>query len=451
MTSSAAPPLQAPVPAGPPVPPGGARPARPRLAALDLLRFVAAGAVMMFHFTATTKGDWGVPHRELFPGMEWAVFGQYGVDLFFVISGFVILMSVWGRRPGDFAVSRVSRLMPAYWFSVVLALVVFLATGIGPNEGGKSAVSMVERFLPNLTMMQNGAEVPPMEGLYWTLWVELHFYALISLLVWRGVTYARCMGFMTAWLLLGLFAQEAGFKILQSLLMPEWAPYFIAGMAFYLIYTYGSNIMLWLMVGACWALSTHFAVKHVNRDIFWPGVHEAVVPVVITMIFAAMALVATHRLARVNWRGCTWLGALTYPLYLVHLTVTRPVIEWLRPSLDQWTILGIMIAVALLSAYLIQRLVEKPGQRWLNRQLKQALAQIRAASPAPAGAAATGSNGQNGRNGTTGKAAPVPPVAAAGPPFPDRPLSETLSAGPETITSPGGQEAPAVSPFRPLH
>ena len=67
-------------------------------------------------------------------------FGYLGVELFFLISGFVILMSVWNRAPGAFGVSRVVRLFPAYWFSVVLAMIVLFTTGaagdFGPGSQG---------------------------------------------------------------------------------------------------------------------------------------------------------------------------------------------------------------------------------------------------------------------------------------------------------------------------
>ena len=88
-----------------------------RLRVLDLLRFCAALAVVMFHFVETSA--WGT--RRAFPALiDFSMFGVYGVRLFFVISGFVILMSAWGRTSGQFVVSRIARLYPAYWASVVI-------------------------------------------------------------------------------------------------------------------------------------------------------------------------------------------------------------------------------------------------------------------------------------------------------------------------------------------
>lgn len=369
-----------------PATPSGAR-GRPRLVVLDLLRFVAAASVMMFHFTGVADPRWwGTDPRGLFTELQWARFGSYGVDLFFVISGFVILMSAWGRRPGDFAVSRVTRLFPAYWTGVTLTVVLFAITGLEQGWGpGKDGVW--RRFLPNLTMLQTGAGVPNMEGLYWTLWVELHFYALIALFVWWGMTYSRCIGFMSAWLLLGLYAKEAKFGLLESALVSDYAPFFIAGMAFYLIYTYGSNIVLWLFVAACAALTSRYTLNQIQPELYWKGVHEYVGPGIVIAIFVLLGLVATHRLDWIRWRPLTTLGALTYPLYLVHLTVFRPVVRNLYPELNRWVVLACCVTAALTTAYVIYRFIEQPGGKWLNRQLKTALAQIRTASRPAAPAA----------------------------------------------------------------
>ncbi|MEW2355397.1 acyltransferase [Spirillospora sp. NPDC029432] len=350
-----------------------AEPAHGRLRVLDLLRFVAALAVVLHHFSGVYWQPWGGDSRIIFPSLSPLTrFGYLGVDLFFVISGFVILMSAWGRRPGDFAISRVSRLFPAYWFGVALALVMFTVTGL---SDGKTDV--LQRFLPNLTMLQEGLRAGSMENVYWTLWVELHFYALVMLLVWRGITYARCMAFMAGWLILGAFAMESKLGTLTAVLIPSYAPFFIAGMAFYLIYRFGSNLGPWLMILICWGLSVHHARQAVHPWQAWPGVQDWVIPAVITAIYLLFVVVATHRLDRVDWKGFTIAGALTYPLYLVHQTVARPLIDRLYPALDGRLVLAIAIAAALAAAYLVHRFIEKPAQRRMRTMLRDAADRIR--------------------------------------------------------------------------
>src|SRR5262249_34217815 len=128
-----------------------------RLRELDVLRFVAAAAVMMHHFTGVPAPEWpGRDARRVFPALGGVTrFGVLGGALFSLIRGFVSLMSVWARRPGDFLVSRFVRLFPAYWVGVAFSVAVYLALGswvpFGPNTD-----SPLMRVLPNLTMLQEG-------------------------------------------------------------------------------------------------------------------------------------------------------------------------------------------------------------------------------------------------------------------------------------------------------
>ncbi|NDU77253.1 acyltransferase family protein [Actinomadura sp. DSM 109109] len=346
---------------------------RPRLRELDLLRFVAAVMVMLHHYVGRIAG-WGVENHHAMPVLAPAAhFGGLGVDLFFLISGFVVLMSVWGRSPGDFAVSRVVRIFPGYWFGVTFALVLFLALGESPIASHSPLVA----YLPNMTMLQEGVGAPNLEVVYWTLWAELHFYVLIALLVWRGVTYGRCVAFMVSWLLLAAFAEASRDAVASSLLMPGWAPYFIAGMAFFLVHRFGPNLLLWLIAGACWALAVHHRTTVVNAELRWPHLWESVVTGAVTFLFLLMAMVATHQFEMLRWRGLTVLGALTYPLYLVHESLGRALVELLGAHLGRWPLLGVCCAAALVSAYLVYRFVETPSQRWMRPRLKEALHRLR--------------------------------------------------------------------------
>jgi len=86
-----------------------------RLAALDGLRLVAALAVAGYHYTVAWRIDGThLPQYFLPHAVHVTVYGFLGVELFFLISGFVICMSAWGRPLGAYFTSRVSRLYPAY-------------------------------------------------------------------------------------------------------------------------------------------------------------------------------------------------------------------------------------------------------------------------------------------------------------------------------------------------
>jgi peptidoglycan/LPS O-acetylase OafA/YrhL len=356
-----------------------------RLRALDLLRFFAAAAVLAYHFTGFGGGGpWPQAAREVFPGVGAVTgFGYLGVDLFFMISGFVILMSAWGRGTGEFAVSRIVRLLPAYWISVLLGAVIFAVFGFGNGRPGA--------VIPNLTMLQGGLGVRNVDPVYWTLWVELHFYVLMAVLAAVGVTYRNCVIFMAGWLFIGLYADEADNKLLQVLFLPTWNCYFISGMALFLIYRFGPNLLLWGFVAVGWLMALRWGIWRAG-DIFREGTDGPAV-VLITGIFAVMILVAVGRLDWLRWRGLTVLGALTYPLYLVHHQLSFPILDAIYPRLNRWVALAVVTAASLAVAFAIYRFVERPAQASLRPRLRAALDRIRTIEPprraAPARAAAS--------------------------------------------------------------
>jgi peptidoglycan/LPS O-acetylase OafA/YrhL len=368
---------------------------------LDLLRFLAALGVLLFHFTGFGGGGpWPESAREVFPALgEVTRYGYLGVDLFFVISGFVILMSAWGRGPGEFAVSRVVRLMPAYWAAVLLGAAIYVVFRLGQGRPGV--------VLPNLTMLQGGLGVRNVDAVFWTLWVELHFYVLMTVLLTIGLTYRRCIMFMTVWLFLGLFAEEANSKLLKIMVMPTWHSYFIGGMALYLIYRFGPSLLLWGFVGVSWLMAVRWSVWRAGP--IFDGVSDGVVAVAVTGIFVVMILVATRRLGWLRWRGLTVLGAMTYPLYLTHSQIALPLLHAIYPGVNRWVALAVATACALLVAYGLHRLIERPVAGWLRLRLREALARVRAIdaaarTPAPAAMPADG----------PADAAPMPAQRAAG-------------------------------------
>ena len=104
-----------------------------RLVEIDALRGVAALAVVLFHYTTrfTELFKPGTLPTISFPG------GHYGVNLFFIISGFVIFMTLEKTaRPLDFVVSRFSRLFPAYWAAIFLTFFHLTPAWVAWQAGG---------------------------------------------------------------------------------------------------------------------------------------------------------------------------------------------------------------------------------------------------------------------------------------------------------------------------
>ncbi|MDR6975600.1 peptidoglycan/LPS O-acetylase OafA/YrhL [Streptomyces sp. 3330] len=348
-----------------------------RLRALDGLRLLAALMVCLYHY-AGKNGEvaqsWHQSPGQKFPTLsQFATYGSLGVQFFFLISGFVICMSSWGRTTGDFFRSRVARLYPAYWAAIVLV------TAAGLILPVVAAPLRSDEILTNLTMLQQPMGVPRVLGVDWTLWVEVRFYALFALfVVWRGVTYRRVVTFCCLWTLAGVLARVADNPLADELVMRDHAPYFIGGLAFYLIHRFGNDLLLWGIVGFSFLLGQRYSVT----ALWHPGpqgqFHRSpyVVQLIVLVAFVAVAAVALGWTSRANWRWLTVAGALTYPFYLIHEHLGWFFIRVLYREfgLDAWLTLGTTVLSMLGIAWLLHRFVEKP----FGPRLKRALAVRRA-------------------------------------------------------------------------
>ncbi|MFI6699568.1 acyltransferase family protein [Streptomyces sp. NPDC050509] len=379
-TTLAKAPEPAPGPVDPPAP--AAPPAKgDRLRALDGLRILAALMVCTFHYAG--KGQvghaWGQSPKELFPDLSAvATYGSLGVQLFFVISGFVICMSSWGRSLGDFFRSRVSRLYPAYWAAIVLttAACVALPSVIEPLR--------LDEVLVNLTMLQQPMGVDRVLGVCWTLWVEARFYLLFALfVVWKGVTYRRVVIFCCLWTVAGVFARVADNPLTDELVMRDHAPFFIGGLALYLIHRYGSDLLLWSIVATSWLLGQRYSTTALwdpNATSVFQERSPYVILLLVTFAFGAVAAVALGWLRWANWRWLTFAGALTYPFYLIHEHLGWFVIAAYHQKfgLDARLTFVATIVTLLAVAWLIHRLVEKPVGPRMKRLMKQQAERVRA-------------------------------------------------------------------------
>ncbi|MEU3461456.1 acyltransferase [Streptomyces sp. NPDC006733] len=361
-----------------------AAPRRGRLRALDGLRLVAALMVCFYHY-AGRGGDawkaWGQTPALIFPQLsKVAVYGPLGVQIFFVISGFVICMSGWGRTLKSFAVSRATRLYPAYWAAVLLVTAVFALPGVVWKTVTPSDL------LTNMTMLQMPVGADRVLGVCWTLWAELRFYLLFALAVVLppafgregppGATRRRVLAFCGLWTVGAVLADASGGAFLKTLLMPEYAPFFIGGIGIHLVYRFGHDPLSWGVVAVGWLFGQHYAVKGLIPSSHAAHVFqhrsETVIIVIVTLGFAAVAAVTLlPRVAAVDWRWLTTAGILTYPFYLVHEHLGWVVIFQLhqRWHLAPYAVLALTAGSMLVLAWLLHRLVERPLAPRLKRFL----------------------------------------------------------------------------------
>jgi peptidoglycan/LPS O-acetylase OafA/YrhL len=293
--------------------------------------------------------------------------------MFLTISGFVVMMSAWGRRPHEFVISRIVRLYPAYWVGVTITTIVLVGFG-----HGLFTITPLE-YAANMTMLNQVGHIPNIDVVYWTLYVEIRFYLVVFVLACIGINRARVI--TLAWLWLAATAAIEAHVLptgpaatIDLLVQSQWSHYFIAGMALCLIYRSGFSWTLGAIVVVAYGNAAYQAVNFARgvSHRYNQTLHPQVVIAVITVIFIVMTLIAlrvTRRLGR-PWFAVA--GTLTYPLYLSHAYNGFVIWNRLGHAVNQWVLLVSMITGMGCVAYAIHHLVEVP----LAPRLKRALTRL---------------------------------------------------------------------------
>ena len=342
-----------------------------RLPALDLLRFFAALMVLLYHYTASGVGNTNFPNRynliastELLPGWSNVThFGFMGVNLFFLISGFIIFASASGRTALDFAVYRWIRLFPTYWVSILFTLAMlwfFLGASLEASAFDVAA---------NLTMVQSYLGVTHLDPVYWTLLVELHFYILIGLaLLTRQLSAYRF--WLSLWLLSAIGYRLVGQPFfLKYLIAPDYSAYFIAGMTLCALRTSRRDPWAWLVLLGSFALACSYLPEQIAFYNFGisTGLDWLAGSLLLALGFAALTAISLGYWNPANRPWILLLGSLTYPLYLVHHQLGRYLIDAWYGHMPGLVILLLCTALSLLFALLVHLL----GDRWFAGACRQ--------------------------------------------------------------------------------
>ena len=150
--------------------------------------------------------------------------------MFFVISGFVICMSGWGRPLQSFFASRASRLLPAYWAAVLLVTAVFALPVVAYR-----AVSPSDALV-NLTMLQSRWASTGCSGVLDAVGGDPLLRPVRAVRGAAGATRRRVIMFCAGWTLAAAIARGREQPLLDIVLMPEYAPFFIGGIGLYLVH-----------------------------------------------------------------------------------------------------------------------------------------------------------------------------------------------------------------------
>jgi peptidoglycan/LPS O-acetylase OafA/YrhL len=325
-----------------------------RVNEIDLLRFIAALMVVFFHyaFRGYAADNMTLMHYPLLAPMS--KYGYYGVQLFFMISGFVILMTAARGSLKSFAISRFIRLYPAFWACCTITFVVILVIG------ESRYMASMSQYLVNMTMLSEFFGVAPIDGAYWSLFVEMRFYVLVAMILVIGRIHQAQL-LLVLWLIASIALERHYIAKLYYLLIVDYSAFFIAGATYFLIWSKGISLARVMIITLSWMLAlfqTIGKISHVERN-FNTHLSSFIVAGIITTFFILMLLISLKMTG--FWGRNKWLlaGALTYPLYLLHQNVGFMIFNVAYSTINPHLLFWGTILIVLGLAYAVHILVEK--------------------------------------------------------------------------------------------
>lgn len=354
------------------------------------LRGLAACGVVLFHgnyhFPAISAALRNNPVTSAI-GLP-ALFerGWVGVPLFFVLAGFLLggqlrHGNLTGARLTRFWTRRALRIYPAVWLQLpILALLGALLPGWPQLSSVADALRQATlwiRLPPTIT--------PPLNGVWWTLPIELGFYLFLPLIVllarrlgWAGM-FLCALVLTVAWRISAISgangaALRARLYVLDAL--PGTLTLFCAGVAAAWLPAPGGTRRRFAAIGlALVALAAVLGLIQGNLDAYWAGNWRLVLlPSVIGVLLASLVRQLATPLAGFGWlasRPMVALGEVSYGLYLWHFQAQMLALAWLSPGgrgpLPSVIAFVAASGLALVCAWLSYNLVERPAQRWGRR------------------------------------------------------------------------------------
>jgi peptidoglycan/LPS O-acetylase OafA/YrhL len=360
---------------------------------LDAVRFFAAFCVLAFHLGFYA---WAAPHStvgtmyhdagDFTPLAPFTWFGWVGVEIFFVISGFVIANSANSSSPIRFAKSRALRLYPAVWFCALLTFAAWIVFA------GEPWTELLSRLARSASLWVTG---PWIDAVYWTLAVEMMFYLLIFVvLLWRRFA-------LLPWVALALVLAPGAFLIAGAAggdaltATPVWRA--LSAMGDLLLLRHGAffavGMLMWLsslrglrrselatlaagVIVCCFEI--YLRAQGMNRgETETHMVMSPAIPMAVWLVMLGLMFMFARAPQKFEPRSKTvqallqHVGKMTYPLYLTHAVVGSGLMRFLIGNgVNAWMALAIATVAMLAMASFVAQFVEPAIRRVLRVTLE---------------------------------------------------------------------------------
>ena len=335
-----------------------------RILFLDGFRAVSILLVLFFHYTYVYVNKYSGEELSSFS----ISFGGVGVNLFFMISGFVIFMTIKKKDLIGFIISRFSRLFPVYWVGVCVTTVCLITFGQWYAE-----VELLN-FLKNLTMLQYFLFGQNIDGVYWSLRVELTFYVMLAIVYygfnkkyfWPFILIITMGAFAINWLHSTNNISSFYVDIFRKLSISQFLPYFTLGMTLYFFtheFIESSNKTKYI---AFLTLIASIIDLLVNKTFVQSSVLIIASFLLVGMCYQRFILVRYL----LEMRVMLFFGRISYSLYLIHQVVGYLLIHLLvENGLNLYPSMAITFVIVVAISSIMQKYVENGFSNKLSKQL----------------------------------------------------------------------------------
>lgn len=341
-----------------------------RIHQLQTLRFLAAAAVLVGHVFMEMRNEAIGQLPDWFYQLPWAS----GVDLFFVISGFIIYYISPKDRAGlktaiDFMIRRIIRIAPIYWFFTLLFILSLMVLGKTASGAELLPEYIVKSFLFIPYAPGDYPMVKPLLGQGWTLNYEMYFYviAAFALLFLRNRVWI-ILAILGAAIFTGtLLAPETpvGFFFVNPLLIEFMTGVLLAYYRDRLPEVPGAAALLLSAVALAWLA----LVPEGDPFNGWDRIVQRGVPMAL-LFFVFLRLRNPPRFMTTGL--LPFLGDASYALYLSHtFAVNAMALIWLKLGLGMPLLYGILTSiVAIIVSVVAYVLLERPMLTWMSARYR---------------------------------------------------------------------------------
>lgn len=329
-----------------------------RIEGLDFFRGISAVFILLYHYTTRYNLSFGHIKQPYYFNVK---YGYMAVAVFFILSGFLMYLKIDNEKPKKFAIKRIIRLYPAFITAMILTTVVMIISG----DEFKSKVCNIKEWILNLTMLPELFRQKPVDGVYWTLQIEIIFYAIIWLIIlMRKQDKIKIVSLI--WISISVIVNvliiqtdNLILKAIRIFGITQYCQLFITGIIMCCFYKNENSKINYLVLVLC-----------LLNQLISLGLEYTIFLLLFDIVFYFIVIRKIIVYKFINNKFILKISEISYPLYLTHQFIGFAIINKIEKlGLTNEIYIIIPIITAVFIAFIIHKYIEKPSYSIFSKYL----------------------------------------------------------------------------------